>query len=69
MVTPDEIRKELREGISQEVGSHFVNFVSEIQTEFVIIAQNEGIEKAKSELMADYEHLQSLIENGDSGMN
>ena len=58
MMTPSEIKTELTENTSQRISDYFVNLLPEVQNEFVVIAQREGIDKAKRELEDDWYSFQ-----------
>jgi hypothetical protein len=57
-MTPSEIKTELTENTSQLISDYFVNLLPEVQNEFVVIAQREGIDKAKRELEDDWYSFQ-----------
>ena len=58
MMTPSEIKTELTENTSQPISDYFVNLLPEVQNEFIVIAQREGIDKAKRELEDDWYSFQ-----------
>ena len=57
-MTPSEIKTELTENTSQLISDYFVNLLLEVQNEFVVIAQREGIDTAKRELEDDWYSFQ-----------
>jgi len=57
-MTPSEIKTELTENTSKLISDYFVNLLPEVQNEFVVIAQREGIDKAKRELEDDWYSFQ-----------
>lgn len=57
-MTPSEIKTELTENTSHLISDYFVNLLPEVQNEFIVIAQREGIDKAKRELEDDWYSFQ-----------